>query len=116
MARAQEVEIADDHAEQIVEVMRHAAREVADRLHLSRLRQLLLGDTLLGDVLDDADHLRRLSLGIAKYSGALMDPANGPVGPDDTVIDSICLTVLDCQPTGFGHRRQVIRMDHPEKS
>ena len=34
---AQQVEIADDDAEQVVEIVRHAAGEIADRLHLLRL-------------------------------------------------------------------------------
>ncbi len=39
----QDVEIADDDAKQIVEIMRHAAGEIADRLHLLRLDQSRLG-------------------------------------------------------------------------
>ena len=44
---AQQIEIADDDAEQIVEIVRHAAGEIADRLHLLRLAQLRLGLLLL---------------------------------------------------------------------
>ena len=36
-----DVEIADDHGQQIVEVMRHAAGELADGFHLLRLGELL---------------------------------------------------------------------------
>ena len=46
-ARASEV--AHDGRQQIVEVVRDAAGELADRLHLLRLTQLLLGALALGD-------------------------------------------------------------------
>jgi hypothetical protein len=43
-----QLEIAEDDAEQVVEIMRHAAGEVADGLHLLRLHQPRL-DALAGD-------------------------------------------------------------------
>ncbi len=49
---AQYVKITNNDAEQVVEIMRHAAGEVADRLHLLRLEKLrlrLLGPTLRFD-------------------------------------------------------------------
>src|SRR6185437_672548 len=52
---AGEIEIADDDAEQIVEIMRHAAGEIADRLHLLRLDKLALQGGGLGRVLEQAD-------------------------------------------------------------
>jgi hypothetical protein len=42
-ALAQQIEIAHHRHQQIVEIMRDAAGELADRLHLLRLPQLLLG-------------------------------------------------------------------------
>ena len=39
----QQIHIADDDAEQVVEIMRDAARQRSDRLHLLRLHQLTLG-------------------------------------------------------------------------
>ena len=39
-----DVEVADDDGEQVVEVVRHAAGQLADRLHLLRLPQRLLGE------------------------------------------------------------------------
>ena len=59
-----ELGVAGDDGQQVVEVVRHAAGEPADRLHLHRLRQLflrglelLLGLDDLGDVagIDDAN-------------------------------------------------------------
>src|SRR5262245_27262746 len=52
-AAADEPEIADDHAQEIIEIVRHAAREAADRLHLLRLDEPLLEALLLGDIGDD---------------------------------------------------------------
>ena len=54
-----EAEIADDGGEQVVEVVRDAAGEVADRLHALRLDQLLLRPPLVGDVLRHADQVAR---------------------------------------------------------
>ena len=44
------VGIEQDRGEQIVEVVRDAAGELADRLHALRLRELRLGALLFGDV------------------------------------------------------------------
>ena len=50
--------IADDHGQQIVEVVGDAAGELADGLHLLRLDELLLGALALGQIVDDADENR----------------------------------------------------------
>src|SRR5262249_58044699 len=42
-ARLHPLEVAQDHREQVVEVMRDPARELADGLHLLRVTQGLLG-------------------------------------------------------------------------
>ena len=52
----QQVGIADDRGQHVVEVVRDAAGELADRLHLLPLREILLQRLLLGHVeRDDAD-------------------------------------------------------------
>ena len=56
MAHQQEFGIADDDGEQIVEVVRHAAGQLADRLHLLRLGEFGLQRLLLGDVDEIEDH------------------------------------------------------------
>ena len=56
-----DVEIADDDAEQVVEVVRDAAGQLADRLHLHRLAQLLLDRLALGDVLGVAEQIFRIA-------------------------------------------------------
>src|SRR3990167_9472736 len=47
-ATAEEVKIADDDGEEIVEVVRHAAREIANDLHLLSLLQLRASVSQLG--------------------------------------------------------------------
>ena len=49
-ARRQQFEIADDRGQQIVEIMRDAAGQLADRLHFLGLPQLLFHRLALGDV------------------------------------------------------------------
>ncbi len=46
-----EVEVADDHRQQVVEVVRDAAGQLADRVHLLRLGERRLGAFALGDLL-----------------------------------------------------------------
>ncbi len=50
MAHQQEFAIADDDGEQIVEVVRHAAGELAHRLHLLRLGEFGFQRLLFGDI------------------------------------------------------------------
>jgi len=49
-ALCREVEIAGDHRQQVVEIVRNAAGELADRLHLLRLLHLFFGRLALGHV------------------------------------------------------------------
>ena len=68
-ARCERLQIADDDGQQVVEIVRHAAGQLADALHLLRLGELLLralqrllGLAPLGDVardLGEADQRRR---------------------------------------------------------
>ena len=53
--QTQRLGVADHDRQQIVEVVREAAGELADRLHLLRLRQLLFGPLAAGEVVDHAD-------------------------------------------------------------
>ena len=57
-----EQRVAGDHGQQVVEVVRDAAGELADRVELLRLAQLLLQPVRRGDVLDHAQDVRRGSL------------------------------------------------------
>ena len=52
----QQLGIAPDDRQHVVEVVRHAAGELADGLHLLRLAQLLLQCLALGDVPHDGLH------------------------------------------------------------
>ena len=51
----QQVEIADHHRQKIVEVVRQAAGQLADRLHALRMLELPARRLALGHILDDAD-------------------------------------------------------------
>ena len=60
----QGVEIADDDGQQVVEVVRDAAGELADALHLLGLPQLLLGGPPLGQVARDLGKADQLALAV----------------------------------------------------
>ena len=59
MAHQKEFGIADDDGEKVVEVVRDAARELADRLHLLRLGEFGLERLLLRDVDEIEDRRAR---------------------------------------------------------
>jgi hypothetical protein len=67
------IEIADDHAEQIVEIMRHAAREVADGFHLLGLAKLRLDGVPLGHVFDYEDDGADVAVGVAQGGAGRAD-------------------------------------------
>ena len=61
----QQIRIADDRGQNVVEVMRDAAGELADRLHLLALREILLQRLLLGGV--ERDHVGAGALAAARF-------------------------------------------------
>ena len=63
----QQIGIADDRGQHIVEVMRDAAGELADRLHLLALREILLQRALLGGV--EREDRRARALVAARIGG-----------------------------------------------
>ena len=59
MIGEQELRLGRDDREQVVEIVRHAAGEAADRLHLLRLAELCLELALLGEIDPRANHRLR---------------------------------------------------------
>ena len=68
-ALAQQLEIAEHRGQQVVEVVRHAAGELADRFQLLHVAQLVLGAGALGDL------RQQLVVRMLELGGALLDPA-----------------------------------------
>ena len=62
MTHQQQVAISHDGLQQVIEIMRDAARELSDRLHLLRLGKLRLQCPLLGSV-DQIKYRARLLAG-----------------------------------------------------
>ena len=58
VAHHHQVAMADDRGQDIVEIMRHAAGQLADRLHFGRLRNLALQFGFLAIVLEQDQHRR----------------------------------------------------------
>ena len=69
MVGEQQVRIADDRLQHVVEVVRDAAGELADGLHLLRLGELLLELALLGGVERVEDRRLAVALGLALVAG-----------------------------------------------
>ena len=66
-AVSEEVDRPRDHREHVVEFMRDAAGELADRFHLLRLDQPLLGEALLADIPEEV--VEDVAVAAAKCSG-----------------------------------------------
>ena len=73
--RRQHFQIADDRSQQIVEVMRDAAGQLADRLHLLGLAKLLFGCLPLGQIARDLGKADQLA-------GAVMDRIDDHIRPE----------------------------------
>ena len=70
----QQVGVADDRLQHVVEVVRDAAGELADRVHLLRLGELLLDLAQLGGVEGVEDRRLALGLGLALVHRGHPDP------------------------------------------
>ncbi len=79
------LQVADDHLEDVVEIVGDPAGEAADDMHLLGSPQLLLGALLIGPVDDDAEDRRHgavfVDLRNAAYDG-MTDVAVGAFDPD----------------------------------
>ena len=60
-----QLRVAGDRGQRVVQIVRDAAGEPADRFHLLRLPQLILEQPAVGDVLHGADHPQRTALRVA---------------------------------------------------
>ena len=69
-------EIADDDGEEVVEVVRDAARDLANSLHLLRLPRALVGRAPLGQIARDLRKTQKLALGALDR----VDDGAGPEG------------------------------------
>ena len=99
--------------QQIVEIVRQAAGQLPDRLHLLRLPQPLLQLALACDIDPDPDHLARLAAGIAQHMVARHDPAHTAVGQLQPIfIGTIASGRADMRDRGL-HAGQIVRVDTP---
>jgi hypothetical protein len=115
-----QVRVAGDAEQEVVEVVRNAAREQAQALQLLGLLHLhletlalLLGKSPLGDVLDHAEHARRPAVGVELEFAHAVHPAHRAVaGTHDAVLAVEGLaraehTLLEVA----GHALTIVRMD-----
>ena len=77
VARQQDLGVAGDHRQQVVEVVRDAAGEPADRLHLLRVGEPALEPLALADVVRDDQR---------GAAALVVDPAGGDLDVDDRAV------------------------------
>ena len=70
---AAKFEVADDHTEQVIEVMRDAAGHTADGVHPLHLSQLFLGVAARGDVEHRDDPVSGITIGIPHTADVHLD-------------------------------------------
>ena len=70
----EQLRVAEDGGEEVVEVVRHAAGEAADGLHLLRLPHLLLKEPAHREVLHGADEVTRGATRVAHRAEMLLHP------------------------------------------
>ena len=77
---------ADDGGEHVVEIMRDAARQPADALHLLSLQELRLDLFLAGHILGQSREAEDFVLLIQHGKRSIPYPADFPVRPDDAIL------------------------------
>ena len=109
----QQLGVADDGGEEVVEVVRHAAGEPAHRLHLLRLTQLLLEGLPLGHVADVDQEVQRSAGGVLHRRGVRRDPDRAAVAPEQPhrVVGRADLAAHQL-PQLVADRRQVLGVGH----
>ena len=82
---------------------------------LRGLQQGLFDALAVGHVLNDAEHAHRLAVLIAHDVARFQDPADGPIGPDDAMLDLVLGVKLDAGVDGIDHTLAVLGVDAFEK-
>ena len=77
--------VAGDDGEQVVEIVRHAARKFSERIHFLGLEKLHFDFLARGNVLREADDAVDRALLVADGKCAVANPSRAPVGADDAV-------------------------------
>jgi hypothetical protein len=102
-ALLEELDVREDGHEEVVEVVRHAAREPADALQLLRLGELGPQAVLLGDVAGHAEQALDAAVLPAHRHGARLEDAPRPAQPGD----------LELQPAAPAGHHLVEQADEP---
>src|SRR6185369_15753304 len=90
-ARREEVAVAEDRRQDVVEVVRDAAREAPDGLHLLRLAELLLEALALRDVHEEADAPHEAVV-VVEVRAVVPQMDDDAVGPRHAVLEVIRLS------------------------
>ncbi len=109
-AHHDELGVADDGREEIVEVVRDAAREHADALELLTLPHRLLGQHAVGHIEDDAAR-PRLAIGAVNDAEDRSNPENLAARPDHAVLEFMQLACLRHGSVRRHHARAIIRVE-----
>ncbi len=93
--------------EDVVEVVRNAARQRADRLHALRPQQLLLKLAMLGDILGHTDDAGDVPGRVLDRKGPVSNPTHVSVWPDDPV-NLVKLVGRGTRPYGLIHALAIL--------
>ena len=109
--------VAEDRRQQVVEVVRHAAGQLADGFHLLRLPELRLERLALADIHADAEPMRRLVL-VARASSRARPAIQCALPSGQSTRNSSLKSVpaLFSLTEGCLHHLPIVRMDELEKA
>ena len=107
----QQLAVAQNHGQQIVEVVRHAAGQPSDGFHLLRLLILLLQRAAFGDVQGNADAAHRFAVLAEVDAARAAQPPHRAVGPDRSVLHREIGAGLHGLPDRLEHGRPIVGMN-----
>jgi hypothetical protein len=102
---AQELSRAEDRRQEVVEIVRDAAREAADAVHLLRLHQLRLEAPLLAHVAVDEPRAHGDAVGVTHHAAAQERRHGAPVVAQELVVPRGQARVGDEGAEGRSHQR-----------
>ena len=106
---------AEDCRQQVVEIVGDASGQLADRLHLLRLAQLILERSPLRHVRDDAGAARRRAVGVVGETSDGRDPPRRSVRPCRPILELRVGARADRLVDPAAHRVAIVGMDAIEK-
>ena len=107
----QQIAVAEDRGQEIIEVVRDAAGQLAERFHLLRTQHLILQLLALGDVHERADESNGFAIGVPRNDRALEQLRVGSVGALEPIFACPMIALRECVAKAERGARAVVRVN-----